>query len=596
MPPPISRRARCEAPRSRASRAIAAHRLRDVGGPLVLHARVLYRDDLHHAERSGPRGRMTPMRRRPASSSRPRSSPASAEREAVDRLLGGRRVSRRATDRARAGQRVGHEALAVLCRARAVARAATRAIVVDRCARRRSRWPPRSRQPRPGRVDATGRLSLLGSAELIGGARVLVTNDSAPLHLASAMGTPTVAIFGPTVPEFGFGPLAPRLGRRRARRPRCRPCHPHGPRAARSATGAACASWTPRPSQPCVSRVEGEWRCLASSDRHSRCWSASCSGCSAAAGRMLAVPIFLYVFHVAPKPAIAMSLAVVGMSAFVGFLTHWRQGSVSLRVAVPFGALAMARCVRDGARLASHVPAPVQLVALCRLRVHRGRDRHAPRLAPRARCGASASPAEQHRTSRRCLASSGRRGRCAHRAHRRGRRVSSSCRRWCYLAGRPRESRGWQLAAHHHAERVERLRRLSSARSRSTGVSSGWFTGIAAVGAIVGDTLMRRLPARADQAGVCYYDPRPRHVSRDPKHRAVARARRCAGVGPSVSSSLSDSWVLRNVSATSSASTSAARTSSPAPCRTTAATRSRCARSPRAPTRARKPSSIASRA
>ena len=29
-----------------------------------------------------------------------------------------------------------------------------------------------------------------------------------PLHLASAMNTPTVAVFGPTVPEFGFGPLA----------------------------------------------------------------------------------------------------------------------------------------------------------------------------------------------------------------------------------------------------------------------------------------------------------------------------------------------------------------------------------------------------
>ena len=82
----------------------------------------------------------------------------------------------------------------------------------------------------PGRVaDATGRLSLLGSAELIGRAQVLVTNDSSPLHLASAMGTPTVAIFGPTVPEFGFGPLAPQASI--AGRPElaCRPCDRHGP-------------------------------------------------------------------------------------------------------------------------------------------------------------------------------------------------------------------------------------------------------------------------------------------------------------------------------------------------------------------------------
>jgi heptosyltransferase-2 len=79
-------------------------------------------------------------------------------------------------------------------------------------------------------MDCTGRLSLLASAELIGRATVLVTNDSSPLHLASAMGTPTIALFGPTVPEFGFGPLAPSarvIGRTELV---CRPCDRHGPR------------------------------------------------------------------------------------------------------------------------------------------------------------------------------------------------------------------------------------------------------------------------------------------------------------------------------------------------------------------------------
>jgi heptosyltransferase-2 len=78
-------------------------------------------------------------------------------------------------------------------------------------------------------MDCTGRLSLLASAELIGRATVLVTNDSAPLHLASAMGAPTVALFGPTVSEFGFGPLAPAarvIGRTELS---CRPCDRHGP-------------------------------------------------------------------------------------------------------------------------------------------------------------------------------------------------------------------------------------------------------------------------------------------------------------------------------------------------------------------------------
>lgn len=78
-------------------------------------------------------------------------------------------------------------------------------------------------------IDATGRLSLLASAELIGRAAALVTNDSAPLHLASAMGTPTVAIFGPTVPEFGFGPLAERSIVLGVTTLACRPCDRHGP-------------------------------------------------------------------------------------------------------------------------------------------------------------------------------------------------------------------------------------------------------------------------------------------------------------------------------------------------------------------------------
>jgi heptosyltransferase-2 len=79
-------------------------------------------------------------------------------------------------------------------------------------------------------IDATGRLSLLASAEVIGRASVLVTNDSAPLHLASAMNTPTLAVFGPTVPAFGFGPLAERAEVVEVKGLDCRPCDRHGPR------------------------------------------------------------------------------------------------------------------------------------------------------------------------------------------------------------------------------------------------------------------------------------------------------------------------------------------------------------------------------
>jgi heptosyltransferase-2 len=78
-------------------------------------------------------------------------------------------------------------------------------------------------------VNACGKLTLRESAALIGRAAVLVTNDSAPLHLATAMGTPVVALFGPTVTEFGFGPLRAGDIALGVEGLACRPCSPHGP-------------------------------------------------------------------------------------------------------------------------------------------------------------------------------------------------------------------------------------------------------------------------------------------------------------------------------------------------------------------------------
>jgi len=57
-------------------------------------------------------------------------------------------------------------------------------------------------------VDATGRLSLRATAVLISKCQVFVGNDSAPLHLASAVGTPAVALFGPSDP-LNFAPFGP---------------------------------------------------------------------------------------------------------------------------------------------------------------------------------------------------------------------------------------------------------------------------------------------------------------------------------------------------------------------------------------------------
>jgi len=82
----------------------------------------------------------------------------------------------------------------------------------------------------PDRVaSAVGQTSLRVSAALIERAAVLVTNDSAPLHLASAVGTPVVAIFGPTAPRQGFGPRGPAAAVVERTDLRCRPCSAHGP-------------------------------------------------------------------------------------------------------------------------------------------------------------------------------------------------------------------------------------------------------------------------------------------------------------------------------------------------------------------------------
>lgn len=58
---------------------------------------------------------------------------------------------------------------------------------------------------------------------------LLITNDSSPIHYASALGVPTVAIFGATVPALGFGPLAEKSVVVEHTDLPCRPCSDHGP-------------------------------------------------------------------------------------------------------------------------------------------------------------------------------------------------------------------------------------------------------------------------------------------------------------------------------------------------------------------------------
>lgn len=62
------------------------------------------------------------------------------------------------------------------------------------------------REIQPPPSVATG-LSLRQLMALISGCAMFVTNDSGPMHMATALGVPVVAIFGPTHPVLGFWPL-----------------------------------------------------------------------------------------------------------------------------------------------------------------------------------------------------------------------------------------------------------------------------------------------------------------------------------------------------------------------------------------------------
>jgi lipopolysaccharide heptosyltransferase I len=75
----------------------------------------------------------------------------------------------------------------------------------------------------PGTVVLAGLTSLAELAALIRRSAVVVTNDSGPLHLATALGRPVVAIFGPTNPVW-FGPYRRPNALVRAGAP-CSPCN-----------------------------------------------------------------------------------------------------------------------------------------------------------------------------------------------------------------------------------------------------------------------------------------------------------------------------------------------------------------------------------
>ena len=81
----------------------------------------------------------------------------------------------------------------------------------------------------PGSVlNMMGNTTLLELAELLRRCDLLISNDSAPIHIASAFDTYILAIFGPTTRDLGFFPYSPNSTVIEHPGLPCRPCGLHG--------------------------------------------------------------------------------------------------------------------------------------------------------------------------------------------------------------------------------------------------------------------------------------------------------------------------------------------------------------------------------
>ena len=78
-------------------------------------------------------------------------------------------------------------------------------------------------------INLAGALGFLASAALQHKALLNYVNDSAPMHFASAVNAPVVAIYCSTIPAFGYGPLSDqRFVVQTEENLACRPCGIHG--------------------------------------------------------------------------------------------------------------------------------------------------------------------------------------------------------------------------------------------------------------------------------------------------------------------------------------------------------------------------------
>ncbi|MCW8919783.1 MAG: sulfite exporter TauE/SafE family protein [Gammaproteobacteria bacterium] len=78
-------------------------------------------------------------------------------------------------------------------------------------------------------------------------------------------------------------------------------------------------------------------------------------------GSIITTPALLYLLHVEPKSAIAMSLGIVAITATITAIQHWFRGNVNLKVTAIFGLFGIAGTYA-GALLGVVTPVVIQLV------------------------------------------------------------------------------------------------------------------------------------------------------------------------------------------------------------------------------------------
>jgi len=73
-------------------------------------------------------------------------------------------------------------------------------------------------------VNACGKYNLIETMCLVSLCDIVISNDSGPMHMASVFHKPQIAIFGSTVPRFGFKPYNDKATIIENKNLKCRPC------------------------------------------------------------------------------------------------------------------------------------------------------------------------------------------------------------------------------------------------------------------------------------------------------------------------------------------------------------------------------------